>query len=1349
MPPSDMEVRITGKVANRGLMEEKLRAQGLSVAPPRQWEREARETPSVCSSSNGTSSSTSSPAKSSPVSVQLQHLRQMQQPQQQPHIIQSQPQPQQHIHVLTGSPHKVEQPAARYATLEAVPSPNKTASPAFGAPMVVTRPADTVNGVRAQPVRVLVVVTRQQAQQQQQQQQQQSPLERHQSPPILEVSPANPLSPGKPGRDAGSPSALGADPILTGKVDSNLSLPRLSVQSGYEYCSEGVSTPNESPGRYVQFFVSAYDSAEDIRHKTFVVPALTVCMVSSCWAMFTSARAADGWHATAAGVMLAFVSSLFALIAFKVLRVSVKQVVSVFCFGCVLAIVLIDLMSASRLGVRFWSLSVMLLDLCLSVNTSQYVDLSVIAIVGVSLAVERVEAMTRFGLYDAATFGRGEEIDVCNCSDPPCARPPFQMISALLGSMMTFVIDYMVTRGFARNMRKQKESVAAAVRLTEEIAVVLSHYETEEGKRLLHEHPDSAALPNRLGKALRMIVNNLEVYRRFLPPSILHRDEVLDTEEMDFDLMSGSPDGDSDRENSDSNRSKGTHGSDLGRLSAIVVPAPLIPGAGGLQSVPSMPDLLFIPPGFDAESQHSSKQNKARTDSQPNSNILMTSMMSRKSAFSSSGKDDELGRSSRSRLRAASSPNIPESDSKSPRMGVGRVESQLREFRRRQRNAALMVAHLDASRDLDEPSLMTAIRVFVPVVLKQVVDNGGVILSISTSNSGVRVLATWNVYKRCPQQYNASCEAVLEAVSELSSLEEFLPPSVVYAFAVSAGPVSFANVGSDLAMAPVICGLPVQRCWALSELALQLGCRALCDDRWYQHVRSDIHARPIDAVVMLGADSDFTVYEVLPDQPAFLSEQISAFSELRQGNHAEAVAKYEHVLRQCIVPDKQIARLRKVAQGLLTLVPGGEAYCREEMKHRFQNFKSETSPTCSPPLSPLLSPVAVDEKDKKGPSFDKKEPVSTGPKEDVRSESLLRREESTDVRKLRQHLEDQLVTGASTPLLPVDRGPPTTFSDQRQRQYHRSTTKLGRGAFGDVWLGMGSDGEMVAVKAIPIHGRQRREATSKKFSSSQDEVTYTGTGFHTKSTSNWMTYHTSGFVSVGGGGEVSDHDVDDPIKIRQRVSDMVSEVSLMTSLRHENVVQYLGCALDQLFVLIIMEYIPGGSLAHVKEQFGGKLPYSCVHRYATDIVTGLVFIHDNSIVHRDLKPANVLATAEGQARLADFGASAELAALTEGRVAGTPLYMAPEQARGLAERKSDVWSFGVVLCELLTGKTPWHVDEEPLVFLYHLGMGKRKPPELDGLLSGEALRVVQVCLQQDPTDRPTAKQLLSHAFFLS
>eukprot|EP00756_Hemistasia_phaeocysticola_P020835 Hpha_TRINITY_DN15741_c5_g8::TRINITY_DN15741_c5_g8_i1::g.41265::m.41265 len=171
MPPSDMEVRITGKVANRGLMEEKLRAQGLSVAPPRQWEREARETPSVCSSSNGTSSSTSSPAKSSPVSVQLQHLRQMQQPQQQPHIIQSQPQPQQHIHVLTGSPHKVEQPAARYATLEAVPSPNKTASPAFGAPMVVTRPADTVNGVRAQPVRVLVVVTRQQAQQQQQQQQ--------------------------------------------------------------------------------------------------------------------------------------------------------------------------------------------------------------------------------------------------------------------------------------------------------------------------------------------------------------------------------------------------------------------------------------------------------------------------------------------------------------------------------------------------------------------------------------------------------------------------------------------------------------------------------------------------------------------------------------------------------------------------------------------------------------------------------------------------------------------------------------------------------------------------------------------------------------------------------------------------------------------------------------------------------------------------------------------------------------------------------------------------------------------------------------------------------------------------
>merc|ERR1712070_637479 len=98
----------------------------------------------------------------------------------------------------------------------------------------------------------------------------------------------------------------------------------------------------------------------------------------------------------------------------------------------------------------------------------------------------------------------------------------------------------------------------------------------------------------------------------------------------------------------------------------------------------------------------------------------------------------------------------------------------------------------------------------------------------------------------------------------------------------------------------------------------------------------------------------------------------------------------------------------------------------------------------------------------------------------------------------------------------------------------------------------------------------------------------------------------------------------------------------MTQLRHDNIVQYLGCAVVETFVLIVMEYIPGGSLQGVMSQFGKELPQTSIQRFTRDVVEGLCYIHKNKVVHRDLEPANVLITHEGQCKLSDFGASAEL-----------------------------------------------------------------------------------------------------------
>merc|ERR1712118_441329 len=97
----------------------------------------------------------------------------------------------------------------------------------------------------------------------------------------------------------------------------------------------------------------------------------------------------------------------------------------------------------------------------------------------------------------------------------------------------------------------------------------------------------------------------------------------------------------------------------------------------------------------------------------------------------------------------------------------------------------------------------------------------------------------------------------------------------------------------------------------------------------------------------------------------------------------------------------------------------------------------------------------------------------------------------------------------------------------------------------------------------------------------------------------------------------------------------------MLQLRHDNVVSFLGSAVAAGYVLIVMEYCSGGSLMGILTRFG-VLPLPSVRRYTRDMLKGMEFLHGKDIIHRDLKPHNVLVKIEGLAKLADFGASAEL-----------------------------------------------------------------------------------------------------------
>lgn len=178
-------------------------------------------------------------------------------------------------------------------------------------------------------------------------------------------------------------------------------------------------------------------------------------------------------------------------------------------------------------------------------------------------------------------------------------------------------------------------------------------------------------------------------------------------------------------------------------------------------------------------------------------------------------------------------------------------------------------------------------------------------------------------------------------------------------------------------------------------------------------------------------------------------------------------------------------------------------------------------------------------------------------------------------------------------------------------------------------------------------------------------------------------------------------------------------------------------------VVLVLEHVPGGSLA--ERLRGGQVPLPDALRVADDVLAGLEAAHARGIVHRDVKPSNILLTADGRAKLADFGIAA--AGTGAGTVSGTSFtkagagtlrYMAPEQARGLeAEARSDLYAVGMVLYEMLAGR-PYLELEGLAEFEVRRAILEEEPRlPLRGVPRGldDALRRV---LAKDPAERPAS-----------
>ncbi|HJZ95433.1 MAG TPA: protein kinase, partial [Candidatus Solibacter sp.] len=195
------------------------------------------------------------------------------------------------------------------------------------------------------------------------------------------------------------------------------------------------------------------------------------------------------------------------------------------------------------------------------------------------------------------------------------------------------------------------------------------------------------------------------------------------------------------------------------------------------------------------------------------------------------------------------------------------------------------------------------------------------------------------------------------------------------------------------------------------------------------------------------------------------------------------------------------------------------------------------------------------------------------------------------------------------------------------------------------------------------------------------------------------------------------------------------EAQAAASLNHPNI-----CTIHEIddgHSFIAMEFLEGPSL---KEKIEARpLPLEEALKIAVQACTGLQAAHDKGIVHRDIKPANLMLTAGGQVKVMDFGLAqiGERTRITKtGASVGTPAYMSPEQTQGRrADRRTDIWSIGVVLFEMLTGRLPFGGETDQAI---GFGIVHTQPEPVTALRSGlpvEIDRIVGKALAKSPEDR--------------